>query len=275
MFNSRLRTSIPFLLAVYLAPGTSFADNPVVEVKISCPATGMLTVSASATDPDDDLESLQVTLFRYDSEDDCENDKDATDLGIVIDVNGNCVKELSDSITVTCTPGKWYDAYATVKDCATNKTEEWAGCCDCKKACGQVYCATNPDNFADIHADACTCAKGSIIIRMTGGPPNNFGFLLISAGNGVVTDPPGAQGDLCLVGAPIGRYVKDVGLIDVGGNLSTDVFNSITGGGGGNLPNPPGGNLCNPPGQTWNFQYWHRDGVSPSKFSKAISVTFR
>jgi hypothetical protein len=30
-----------------------------------------------------------------------------------------------------------------------------------------------------------------------------------------------------------------------------------------------GGGLCN--GNTWRFQYWHRDGMNPSRFSKGIS----
>ena len=141
--------------------------------------------------------------------------------------------------------------------------------------CGQVYCDVNPDNAADISADTCSCADGSINISMSSGPPGNAGYLLVGESNGSVTDPPGAQGDLCLIGGPIGRYVKDVGVIDAGGNLSTDVLNAITGGGGGNIPSPPGGNLCVPPGQTWNFQYWHRDGLNPSRFSKAIAVTFQ
>lgn len=140
---------------------------------------------------------------------------------------------------------------------------------------GTVFCDNNPDNSADIAVDICVCSTGSINITMTAAPVNVFGYLLVGAGNSVATNPPGAQGDFCLNGSPIGRYSKDVGKTDGSGSLSTDVLNAITGGGGGNLPNSLGGNLCMPSGQTWNFQYWHRNFQNLSRFSKAISVTFR
>ena len=109
---------------------------------------------------------------------------------------------------------------------------------------------------------------------MSNAPPGQFGYAIIGAANGVVTDPPGAQGDLCLIGAPVGRYTADAMFTDGAGNASLDLLNTMSGGGGGGIPNPPGGNLCSPPGQTWNFQWWHRDGMNPSKFSKALSITF-
>lgn len=138
-----------------------------------------------------------------------------------------------------------------------------------------VYCDTNPDNVADIGIDTTSCAASSINVTMTNGPANQFGYLLVGAGSQTLTNPPGAQADLCLTGAPIGRYVLDLGMTDGSGMLNTDILNANTGGGGGALPSPPGGNVCAPAGQTWNFQYWHRNGQNPSRFSKAISVTFQ
>ncbi|MEO2164315.1 MAG: hypothetical protein ABGY29_17545, partial [bacterium] len=88
------------------------------------------------------------------------------------------------------------------------------------------------------------------------------------------SNPPGADSTLCVAGAMIGRYTGDAGVTDGAGSFNTDIFNSVSGGGGGGIPNPVGGNLCVPGGQTWNFQYWHRDGMNPSKFSQALSVTF-
>lgn len=138
-----------------------------------------------------------------------------------------------------------------------------------------VYCDTNPDNVADISIDTTSCAAGSINVSMTGGPAAQFGYLLIGAGSTPITNPPGAQGDLCLGGSAIGRYTLDAGITDGSGTLSTDILNALTGGGGGAIPDPLGGNICAPLGQTWNFQFWHRDAGNPSKFSKAISVTFQ
>lgn len=143
-----------------------------------------------------------------------------------------------------------------------------------KGDCGDVYCDGNPDNFAEISIDGCACATGSINVSMTGAPAGQFGYLLIGAGSGIVNNPPGAQGDLCLGGAAIGRYTSDAAQTDGTGALSTDVLNANSGGGGGSIPTI-GGNLCSSPGQSWNFQYWHRDGQNPSRFSKAISVTFQ
>jgi hypothetical protein len=37
---------------------------------------------------------------------------------------------------------------------------------------------------------------------------------------------------------------------------------------GGGVPTI-GGSLCN--GNTWRFQYWHRAGMNPSRFSKGIA----
>ena len=103
-------------------------------------------------------------------------------------------------------------------------------------------------------------------------PDGQFCYLLVGQGSDGVTNPPGAIGELCLAGGCIGRYTQDVGKLS-GGSFSTDVLNAVSGGGGGNVPTC-GGNLFSPAGQTWNFQYWYRDRGNPSKFSKAISVTF-
>ena len=161
-----------------------------------------------------------------------------------------------------------FDSNDPDEDPYTFAIQGWGGC-------GQTYCDTNPDNAADIAIDGCDCSAGSIKVWLTGAPVNQFAYLLIGAGSATTTNPPGALGDLCLIGGPIGRYSLDAGVTNGSGSMSTDILNSVSGGGGGNIPNPPGGNICSPAGQTWNFQYWHRDGMNPSKFSKAISVTFQ
>jgi hypothetical protein len=146
----------------------------------------------------------------------------------------------------------------------------------CVKGCGTVYCdeGTNPNNVADIAIDTCTLSVGSVNLSMSNGPLNQFGYPLLALGTGVVQNPPGAKGALCLAGmGAIGRYVKDIGSTGGTGTLSVDLLNAMTGGGGGGIPNPPGGTLA--AGQTWNFQYWHRQPMQqPSSFSSAITVTF-
>ena len=97
-------------------------------------------------------------------------------------------------------------------------------------------------------------------------------MLLIGSGTVTISNPGGSQGDLCILGGFIGRYAMDVGQISLAGTFSTDISNSASGGPGFGIPNSSGSSIL--AGQTWNFQYWHRDGPNPSRFSKAISVTF-
>jgi len=135
-----------------------------------------------------------------------------------------------------------------------------------------VYCDAHPANVADISADTCVCA-GNLSIVMAGAPPGRFGYLLVGSGTAAITDPPGALGELCLGGAPVGRFALDVGLTDGAGSLATDILHARSGGGNGGIPTL-GGSFCAPPGQTWNFQYWYRD-QNLSRFSNALTLTLR
>ena len=78
---------------------------------------------------------------------------------------------------------------------------------------------------------------------------------------------PTGVSELCLAGSTIGRYTNDAGAISASGTYSIDLLNAASAPGGG-VPTI-GGSLCN--GNTWRFQYWHRDGMNPSRFSKGIS----
>ncbi len=135
--------------------------------------------------------------------------------------------------------------------------------------CGTVYCDTDVDQLGDIAISTCTVSGGPILStnNATGGL---FAYYNVSAGSNVINDPPGSQGQLCLGGSPIGRYSADLQVVSAG-SFSTDLINGNTGGGAGNLPNPPGGQLA--PGQTWNFQGWVRIAGS-SRWTAAINVTF-
>jgi len=139
--------------------------------------------------------------------------------------------------------------------------------------CYSTYCTTGVGNSGATSIDDCAASDGAAVLSSDGiDPAAQFGYHLISDGTGTVSNPPGAQGDLCLVGGgPIGRYNSDVAAISAG-SYSTDIWNSNSGGGGGGLPNPPGGTLA--AGQTWNFQGWFRIGPGQSSFTDAITVTF-
>ncbi len=153
---------------------------------------------------------------------------------------------------------------------------------DCTQACVPEFCPSTTfcgdglasPNFTDIHIDTCDCSAGSIRVSLSKGPPGVPGYLLVSESTGLLVNPPGAQGSLCL-GSPIGRFAKDVGLIDTAGILSTDILNANSGGGGGNVPTL-GKNFCNPGGGTWTFQYWHRmPAGAPAAFSNALQAVIR
>ena len=90
----------------------------------------------------------------------------------------------------------------------------------------------------------------------------------------MITDPPGAQGDLCLLGGSLlGRYAEDLGAISPAGTFSTDISNSLSGGPDYGIP---GAGQFMQPGDTWNFQYWYRGPMGqPSGFSEAVGVTFK
>ena len=140
----------------------------------------------------------------------------------------------------------------------------------------RYYC--NPasgsgNNTATISITACDLSSGTEV-RLSAAPQGQFCYLLIGNSDGIVHQPPGAKGYLCLVGGScLGRYAKDLGQIDASGSFSTDVSSSASGGPAFGIPTC-GGNIH--PGETWFFQYWHRQPMGqPSTFSEAIGVTFQ
>ena len=132
-----------------------------------------------------------------------------------------------------------------------------------------VYCDTNPNNVADIAIGTFDSGSPNIDLDLTSGPPNQFVYLLVGNGDSVVSQPPGAKGDLCVVGGScLGRYDKDIGQINTAGAFSVDIQNPIS--------NPCQGGVVLSPGSTWNFQFWHRQPMgAPATFSKALKVVFQ
>ena len=99
-----------------------------------------------------------------------------------------------------------------------------------------------------------------------------LGYLLVGTGTGV-TQPPGSSGDLCLGGAPVGRYTADAASSRSLRWIATHLVFGPTGGGTGALPSPPGGSLA--AGQTWRFQCWYRDVGGTSNFTDVVELTFQ
>ncbi|MEM6671406.1 MAG: hypothetical protein AAF726_01100 [Planctomycetota bacterium] len=101
-------------------------------------------------------------------------------------------------------------------------------------------------------------------------PVDRMGYFLSSRERGLVNQPGGSRGVLCLGGA-IGRYVGrgDVQDTSTSGMLVLDLELART-------PTPTGF-VSIAAGETWRFQAWHRD-MDPgptSNFTDAVAVSFR
>ena len=101
-------------------------------------------------------------------------------------------------------------------------------------------------------------------------PTNAFGFFLTSMTQGLVMNPGGSQGNLCLAGS-VGRYVGPGQIAGSGMTGSISLVLDL-----GAHPTP-GGLSQVIAGETWNFQAWFRDSVGSlqtSNFTDAVSVPF-
>ena len=99
-----------------------------------------------------------------------------------------------------------------------------------------------------------------------------FAMLLVAATAQGAASPPGAQGSVLCLDAPVGRYVSDVVALGGGDAYSLDLEDTLTGGPGFGLPGPPGGAIQ--AGETWAFQNWTRLGPGASRFSRGLRVQF-
>ena len=133
--------------------------------------------------------------------------------------------------------------------------------------CNIVFCDTDASNLGDVTLSTCDCSGGSIMLSLSTPFSKQFTYPLVGLGTTAVS--PTGVSELCLAGSTIGRYSKDAGGISTSGSFSVDLLNANSAPGGG-VPTI-GGSLCR--GNTWRFQFWHRDGMNPSRFSKGASGT--
>ncbi len=97
-------------------------------------------------------------------------------------------------------------------------------------------------------------------------PVNMPGYFLASETQGLIANPGGSQGTLCLKGT-IGRFAKQIQSSGPNGTFTIQV--DLT-----NIPtSPPHSVLA---GETWNFQCWFRDnqGGPTSNFTDGIEIVF-
>ncbi len=137
------------------------------------------------------------------------------------------------------------------------------------------YCAANPNSTG---ASAFMAFQGSLAIADNDAtlfafslPADSFGYFLVSETQGLIMNPAGSAGNLCIVGS-IGRYVGPGQIQNSGSQQSISLGIDLT-----NVPQPHGGEPTLP-GMTWNFTAWFRDvsaqGATTSNFADGLSLTF-
>jgi len=138
--------------------------------------------------------------------------------------------------------------------------------------CGPAVSNTSGGPAVLTAAGSNVAANNNVTLTAASMPANQFGFFLTSQMQGLVMNPGGSNGNLCL-GGTIGRYVG-----------AGQIMNSGAGGTfslGLNLTQTPAGAVfvAITAGQTWNFQAWFRDigpmGQPQSNFTDGRSILFQ
>jgi hypothetical protein len=146
---------------------------------------------------------------------------------------------------------------------------------DGPSAIGTNYCGPGVPNSTGASGVMSASGSNSVasndLVLEAGSLPNNaFGYFVTSTTQGMVPQPGGSLGVLCL-GGSIGRYVGAGQIQNTGMtgafSLAVDLTQHPT----------PMGIVSVAAGETWNFQGWHRDsvgGVAVSNFTDAYEITF-
>ncbi|MEM9381825.1 MAG: hypothetical protein AAGB93_17855 [Planctomycetota bacterium] len=138
---------------------------------------------------------------------------------------------------------------------------------------GTEYCGPAATNSTG--ASARTRAFGNVTVsrnefelRADRLPPQAFAFFLASRTQGLVNNPGGSQGNLCLGGA-IGRVLDSAQNSGPAGEIRFML--DLTA-----IPQPMGAAAAFP-GDTWNFQAWYRDAnpSATSNYSTGLEVVFQ
>lgn len=103
-------------------------------------------------------------------------------------------------------------------------------------------------------------------------PNNQFGIFMNSLTPGLIANPGGSQGNLCVIGS-IGRYNGSNEIQNSGMTGTFELVIDLS------MTPTPTGTVSIISGQTWYFQTWYRDFISGqgavSNFSNAIEIQFQ
>lgn len=138
---------------------------------------------------------------------------------------------------------------------------------------GSVYCPGTPNSTGRaaelVGVGSAVVARNDFSLVAHRMPISSFGYALVSRTPGLVAQPAGSQGVLCL-GGDIGRFAGSIFDSGTRGSAITDVDLA-------SLPQPQG-TATAIAGEVWHFQAWYRDvigGQATSNFTAAIEVTMR
>ncbi|MFT5198759.1 MAG: hypothetical protein ACI87O_001418 [Planctomycetota bacterium] len=144
----------------------------------------------------------------------------------------------------------------------------------CGENIGSSYCSS-PTNSTGQQGQL--SATGSILaldtdvtLTVTQVPDGQVGFVLASQTQGLLVNPGGSEGNLCL-GGDLARFNRpgEIGIVTGGSFNLVLPF--------GDFPEHPNFGVTVMAGDTWNFQFWHRDamgGSSTSNFTNGLEILF-
>ena len=144
----------------------------------------------------------------------------------------------------------------------------------CPTVIGAPYCtaAINATGVAGVltAAGSLTVANNDLTLTASSLPTNTFGFFIVSPDQGLIMNPGGSQGDLCVVGS-IGRYVGPGQIMNSGFAGEFSLALDLT-----TIPTPTGP-VAAMAGDTFNFQTWYRDMTpagATSNFTQGLEMAF-
>ena len=140
---------------------------------------------------------------------------------------------------------------------------------------GTNYCTARPNSTGQTAAMSAGGSRfvvnNDVRLIATELPPNAFGFFLTSRNQGLIANPGGSQGNLCLTGS-IGRYVGPGQIKNSGAQGRIELQINL------NAHPTPSGLIQVVAGEVWNFTAWYRDsvsGVATSNFADGLQVFFQ
>ncbi len=149
----------------------------------------------------------------------------------------------------------------------------------CASNFGDIYCTSNPNSTGAVSGisllGSAVATDDNVRLGATL-PPNSFGFFITSQTPGMVANPGGSEGILCLSGS-VGRFVGPGQIMNSGAAGTMDLDTNAGQWSVAAIPTPTGPYGA-ATGITTHFQLWHRDVGSTgptSNFSDAIRVTWQ